>query len=262
MGATRAYIVVCLERTDSNLLGAALAATGFLGEPDEWLGRSRLHTRLRSMGLADPRSTTEEPWPRSFSEYIRALDLTTTRQGIFGVKLHYYQYAAAVTAGWVGDLLDVVPESARDNTVVIRLRRRDHAAQAVSTLRAQVSGVYVRPVGEPAVEPVRHFRPYWVEQEVADAGGVHAELDRIVRVIEQHEAAWDSLLGRIGLSTMDVDYETLASDYVEVARKAIEFVGERSWRAEDVVPPRTLQQADETSARMLDDYLAHRGDSW
>lgn len=259
MGANRAYILACLERTGSNLLCAALEATRSLGEPDEWLGRSRLHARLSSMGLNDPTSTTEAPRPRDFPEYVRALDTATSRRGVFGVKVHWYQFAAAVAAGWIDDLLDIVPEQARDHTLVIRLRRRNHAAQAVSTLRAQVFGVYVRPIDARAAEPVHHTTPYWAGREEGDDPvSVNAELDRIVRTIEEHEASWDAVLDGLDLPTTTVTYEALASDYQAVAREVIEFVGGRPWPAAGVVPPRTLKQADEVSARLLEEYLAHR----
>ena len=70
MSAERAYIIACLERTGSNLLCGALRATRRLGDPDEWLGQSRLHNRLVAAGLNAAGSTKAHPRPRDFAQYV------------------------------------------------------------------------------------------------------------------------------------------------------------------------------------------------
>jgi len=256
--ARTAYVIACQERTGSNLLCGAFSGTRSLGEPDEWIGRSRLHDRLVRLGLAAPESTVEAPQPRDFAAYIAALDATTVQRDVFGTKVHWYQLAAALDDGWVTGLADLVPARARGHVAVIRLRRRDRAAQAVSVLRAQQTGVYVAPVGGSVHEQVRHRAPYWADDPAAGPEGVYTELDRIVETLTRHDAAWDSFLAPLELPTLELVYEDLVDDYAGQSRRAIDFVsGESAWTL-PVVPPRTIKQADGESAALVERYRAAR----
>lgn len=254
MSAETAYIVACLERTGSNLLCRALRDTGRLGDPDEWLGRSKLHDRLVAAGLNASGSTSAYPQPRDFAEYVAMLGSSTTSCGVFGVKVHWYQMSAAMADGWVRGLPDVVPSTARGQMTVVRLRRADRVAQAVSIYLAQQTGIYVLPADGSRHNPVRHERPYWGEQAAADVNG---ELSQIMASIHQSEQAWDEHLTRLDVPVLSVEYESIVADYVTTVREVVDFVGGGDIGESDVPRPSTLRQANELNDRLAANYREH-----
>lgn len=251
MSAERAYIIACLERTGSNLLCGALRATRRLGDPDEWLGQSRLHNRLVAAGLNAAGSTKAHPRPRDFAQYVAMLGSSTSSGGVFGAKVHWYQLSAAVANGWVRGLWEVVPPSARGRMAVVRLRRVDRVAQAVSIHIAQTTGMYVLPADGSRPGSVHHDKPYWAERRAAD---VNDELSQIVTSIDRAEEAWDENLAGLDVPILSIDYESLVADYVTVVRRVVDFVGGGDISASDVPPPSTLRQANEVNMRLAANY--------
>src|SRR5690242_6715310 len=79
------YIICTTPRSGSWLLSEGLASTSLAGNPREWFNvieerRYRAQWRM------------EHSTDLSFEQYLRlATEESTTRNGISGIKLHYYQ---------------------------------------------------------------------------------------------------------------------------------------------------------------------------
>ncbi|ADG76459.1 Stf0 sulfotransferase [Cellulomonas flavigena DSM 20109] len=253
-GPVAAYVVACQERTGSNLLCGALSAQGGLGAPDEWLGRSRLHQRLVDSGTAAPSSTPGAPRPGDLDAYVDAMAARTAPGAVFGAKVHWYQLAAALDDGWLDDVRGAVPRAARSDAVVVRLRRRDRVAQAVSMLRAQATGTYVAPADGSAVDEVRHPEPYWA----TGGGDPLEEIERVVGTIDAHDARWSQHLAALDVPVLEVDYEWLTADYDATVRDVLAFLDHPLPATAAVPEPRTARQADARSAELIEAYRRSR----
>jgi len=85
----------------------------------------------------------------------------------------------------------------------------DVVAQAVSWLRAEQTQVWVAQRDEPQGEP-------------------HFEFDRLRemrRIIDNHNAAWQTWFTAVGAETHRVTYEDLDRDPVGVTRRVLDFLG-------------------------------------
>ena len=204
------------------------------------------------MGTAAPSSTPGAPWPADLDAYVDAMAARTAAGVVFGAKVHWYQLAAALEDGWLDDVRGVVPRAARCDAVVVRLRRRDRVAQAVSVLRAQATGTYVVPADGSAVDEVRHPEPYWA----AGGGDPLEEIERVIGTIDEHDARWSQHLATLDVPVLEVDYESLTADYEGTVREVLTFLGQPVPAA--VPAPRTTRQADARSAELADAYRRSR----
>jgi LPS sulfotransferase NodH len=191
---------------------------------------------------------------RCFAEYVAMLGSSTSNGGVFGAKVHWYQLSTAMADGWVRGLTEVVPPSARRRMTVVRLRRVDRVAQAVSIYLAQKTGIYVLATDGSRHDPVQHDKPYWGEHATTS---VNDELSRIAASIERAEAAWDEHLERLDVPVLSIEYEGLVADYATVVREVLGFVGGGDIGASDVPPPSTLRQANEVNVRLAANYHKH-----
>jgi LPS sulfotransferase NodH len=251
-----AYVIACLERTGSNLLCGALRATGRLGDPDEWFGRSKLHSRMDALGQAHPNSTAQVPKPRDFACYVEALGAQTMTGPVFGLKLHWYQYVWVTGHRWASSLYEMVPKEARANLKVVRIRRDDLVAQAISIFRANKTGIYVRPADGSAVAPVHHAAPYWNQGSDNSSDDANRELDEIISTIRHHNALWDAQVHELGVPVIETTYEMLATGYESEVRRVMSFIAGHSSADLPVVPPTTLKQADLASEELGATYRA------
>jgi LPS sulfotransferase NodH len=201
------YLVCATPRSGSTLLCSGLAATGLAGRPAEYLSAPYRRAYLQRIG-ADSGKGTNEYWAaRGDDEYWQfLLDHRTSRNGIFGLKIHFDQMELAF------------PEPERMRQFLGRfdrlifLARRDRLAQAISFRKARATGIYR--VGADEEQEAVSTPPYSFRRLV------HA-----LNLVVQRETRWRLLLGDFRIKTMVVAYEDLASDYIGTMQKALSSLG-------------------------------------
>jgi LPS sulfotransferase NodH len=228
----RAYLILTLERTGSNLLCRALQRIPGAGVPREWFGYAGLHAQAEFAGVASPASTPDAPVLTSLQEYIQAVSTLTSPDNVFGAKVHRYQFLRLERDGLAASPLDLLPFDSHQTARLVFLTRIDRQRQAVSTLLARRTGVYaVNHQGDPL--PPKSTLPR-LENEDDSPRALRKALDDILAEIVEHEQAWECWCETCGLPVLSVSYEALCADYagtvadvythvtdVEVGRNAI-----------------------------------------
>jgi LPS sulfotransferase NodH len=259
------YLICCLERTGSNLLGEALLHTGCAGRPLEYF----------SPVLQD------KPWMRDilgedtlltgFSKVLRA---GTTRNGVFGIKIHWshFRYLARglsspdqtlppVEPGGQEKLLAQLPDLVPTEELlrmlraragdrahfvaayrflaamvpglrVVWLRRENMVARSISHCRALHSQVWSRSQSEAAKDAVPEFDP--------------VRLHKMYVLGLFQDESWQWLFGELGVQPYCVTYEQLVEDYEPTVRGVLNFLGLGDF-AGPISPTRLARQADGVS---------------
>lgn len=125
------------------MLCTSLEATGLLGTSREYFSRSAIHHNAVAWDLAADWSTPERPRPSQPREYVARVLEETFDGSRGGHKIHWYQFEAARALRLLDDLRNLVPAGTQP-PVLLRTRRRDVAAQAVSAHIADSTREYYR----------------------------------------------------------------------------------------------------------------------
>jgi trehalose 2-sulfotransferase len=224
------YVIACTPRTGSHLLCAALAATNVAGKPAEHISAFK---------------------PDALSQLRKAVDETTTPNGVYGIKLHWHQFAYAVR-----DLRRLAgpPDTSPADLVTrhlghtkwIHLRRQGTAQQALSYYRAICSGVWRVPAGgkvswAPPNPDLQHVA--WLED-----------------MFREHEDRWLQFFSQSGIQTLDVTYEELDAEYERTAAEALQHLGLEVPET-SLSGPRPLEVlADDWTKKWLEVYRSQRDD--
>jgi len=200
------YVVSSTGRSGSGLLCRALAALGQLGAPMEYF--NPIHREIL---------TGRWECDADLASYVRALHARrTSREGVFGTKLHWNQLvslrAEALGAdarepgfAFSADFLEQILPAAR----YVRIVRLDIDRQAVSLWLALRTGRWSEATSEAAPAVPGDEEPAY------DFEGIAA----CRRTIENGEAHWDRFLRAAGIEPLVVVYENLVSDYEETVRR-------------------------------------------
>jgi len=181
----RGYLVCSSPRCGSTYFCQLLASTGILGVPREYLNVAGRWGRL------------DRDRPTDLQALLgRALQAGATPNGIYGLKAHADHFAAIAA---VVDPLRLLP-----NLKLVRIRRQDILAQAISWVRAQQTRQFL------ATDLQKHAPTY-------DAAAIRRLLGELI----QQNAAWERLFATIGCVPLEVEYESLlATPQREVDRVA------------------------------------------
>lgn len=219
----RTYALCSSPRSGSTLLSEALTFLGSAGAPIEYF---------------DPTNAMRVVWRRwgcrSLPDYIDSLHRhRCSSDGIFGVKVHWFQLVSAARA-LTGRPTGPVPapdlaltfDRVAPGALAIRVLREDRERQALSWARAERTG---------------HWR--------AGTGGAsspapaipRAERDHFLRRLIEEEAAWTALLDRAGIVPLVVRYEDLCDDFAATVRATARHIGCPS--DVDIAPPRLVRQS-------------------
>ena len=207
-GPTKTYLVAATPRSGSGLLCSALAVTGALGVPNEYLHPTALWLWSRRLGT------------RNLADLLAGMRrLRTTPGGWFGVKAHWEHLRPYV------DRSGAFPALRIDRA--IWLYRRDMSAQAISLAIA------------------RQTRQWSSSQ--APVGGARYGYRRIIRAANEVRAqnlAWQRYFdGQPASITMRIAYEDLVKAPDEVFKRIINFldpaIGDVEFR------PQTERQRDD-----------------
>jgi LPS sulfotransferase NodH len=224
-----------------------LDSTGVAGHPESYFRQPDEHSWADRWGIA---SSPDGAF--SYADYVQAALATgRTENGVFAARIMWGTLDQVVSklatvypelAGADGDLL----ERAFGRTRFVYLRRDDVVAQAVSWHLAEQTNVWfetaqVRP--EPEPEPVPGREPHFGFDQI----------QQLVQLIEEHNAAWRGWFSAAGIRPHMVRYEDLDADPVGVTRGILDFLGlELPAGREILVQHKRL--ADELNTRWIGRY--------
>src|SRR5580698_8296041 len=81
----QSYIICTAPRSGSWMLSEALQATKLAGRPREWFHKDAEKERCENWDIPQPSES-------GYTEYMdRVIRAATTPNGVFGLKLHWYQ---------------------------------------------------------------------------------------------------------------------------------------------------------------------------
>jgi LPS sulfotransferase NodH len=221
----RPYMLATVPRTGSSYFSHVLWRTGCLGAPLEYLN-------FVSSGPA--RFAVEQP--REQVELWRSmLHLRTSPNGVFGVKCFSLQ---------MRELQQRNPNLLREvfstlllrgaDTRVVRLKRRDRIAHAISYARATMSGIWRKEQEAAGAVPVEYSRE---------------AVDRARASLDRQEADWDALFNELRIAPLTLWYEDVADRPSEAVRSVAYYLGVELDPAAALEIPEVERQADEDSRR-------------
>jgi LPS sulfotransferase NodH len=197
----RVYLMASIPRSGSTFLSHILWKTGCLGAPLEYL--NFLPGSPYGFAHQDP-AKQNELW-RS------ALQRRTSPNGVFGVKcfpaqLHWTRQNNPDL--YVHFMKRMLPHG--PSAHVIRLRRRDETAHAISLARASLSGVW-RKEQEP--------------EGGAEVAFSEAAFRRAKVLLQSDEEIWNALQGQARFTPLDMWYEDVVSDPALATRSVAAYLG-------------------------------------
>jgi LPS sulfotransferase NodH len=236
-------------RSGSWMLSDLCHQTGLLGQPEEYFRPDFRRHWSKEWGL-DTNG--------SYAEYITsAIGLTSSPNGVFGVKMHAYQmdwFLRQLRVMWGADVdADDLASVRRwlPDPSFVRLKRRDVARQAISYYRAIHSTVWFELHGDPpgaggpAGSAAAPRSPSWGEIRYLENGLV------------SQEAVWTRFFDRNAIAPLELVYEEVSADPSGALVQIFELLG--------MTPPAVLpgrsrlkKQADDTTEQWLQEYLRHR----
>jgi trehalose 2-sulfotransferase len=219
------YMICSMQRSGSSLLAHLMADTTLAGVPNEYLRQDLIAELKRRWGVD------------TFDEYLRELACRkTSPNGVFGLKAQWNQFALAID----GDPSELFPSLS-----FIHLRREDRVRQAVSWVKAIQTGQWLSIGGHDL------RRPEFDGERIA----------KIVRRIEEGEAAWEAVFERHGIEPLRLTYEELAAAPAEKTTEVLEFIGVDLPAGFEIDAPLLERQADELSEEWVARYLEEPGSS-
>jgi len=270
---SRGYLLCSIGRTGSNLLANALAGTGIAGRPAEYFSPVEQEKPWMRHILGD--STLVDG-------LHKILMAGTTPNGLFGVKAHWehlQHLGMSIRREWNDPQRVAAYESlqsrfpnllshaaAREllrsrfsnlplqatayallrsrfsDLRLIRLRRRNMVARAISHFRARKTGIWYQPLSKGGTVPGEQAPEF-------DLAEIHESycLGRF------QEEAWQLFFHEHEISPHYVVYEELVADYEATVRRVLGYLGldgEQTF----IPPPRSLKQSDALSEEWEERY--------
>lgn len=218
----RTILIASTPRCGSHMIGHAMAGTGQLGVPYEYLNPANLAEWERRLGTLGAEAT--------LTEIIRR---RTTPNGTFAIKAHYSQCA---TIGGHQRLFEVLPD-----LHVVHLSRADLLRQAISFAIARQTGVWIS--GQEATSDAAEFDGAMIRDCLSD--------------IALQNARWRSAFDAAGIRPLNLHYEDAAPEIARtvaaIARHAGIALPEESSRVE---APTTRQSRKSRTEDWIERYAA------
>jgi LPS sulfotransferase NodH len=270
---SRGYLLCCIERTGSSLLGNALAGTDMAGRPLEYFNPM----------------TQGKPWMRAIlgdSAMVgglpKILSAGTTPNGVFGAKVHWAHLrhiSMSIDGQWnesarrapfallrsrLPELL--LPAAASEllrsqftnprslapayallhsqlpDLRIIWLRRQNMVARAISHFRARQTGIWYEPLSKGDSVPARQV-------DNSDLSEVHI----LYCLGGFQQESWHRFFQENDISPHCVTYEELVENYEATVRRVLEFLDIKS-DGLTITPPISLKQSDALSDELEERY--------
>lgn len=243
MEAHTSYIICTNPRSGSWLLSEGLQRTGIAGNPREWFDDATEIEECQNCSLTKPSTGTYAP----YLDHVKRAG--SSPNGIFGIKLHYYQFQALPAK------LRTVPafrnrpralllSAVLPNVKYIWLTRNDRVRQAISYCRAcQTQGWW-------KIDDRERLPPQTTVSEVTFDPQRIEELENL---LVSNDAGWRRYFEEVGARPLTIAYEELAADYEGTIRRVLEWLGIGGPMVEGVVipPPRLAKQSDATTEEWI-----------
>jgi LPS sulfotransferase NodH len=245
---TATYIICTNPRSGSWLLSEGLASTAVAGNPREWFNvmeEQQYRARWRMDHASD----------LSHAQYLRlARADSVTRNGVSGIKLHYYQLAEflakmAVTENHAGLTAGQLMAKLFPKARYLWLRRRDKARQAISLYLASSTNEWWAIDG---LAPDRRRAG-----NADPAFDLHA-IARMESALTTSDSRWQSYFQDNGIEPFVVYYEDLAADYVAVVQAVLKWLGAPDPDSIVAPPPRLRRQSTARNEEWLTLYAAFK----
>ena len=226
----RFYMIATVPRTGSSYLSHLLWQSGCLGAPLEYL--NFLTEGPARFATADPREQAVL--------WQSMLHLRTSPNGVFGVKCFSLQLRELQqrNPALLREVFSTMLLRGTD-TRVVRLKRRDTVAHAISYARSALSGIWRK------------------EQERAGAAVVDYSAEAVEQArtyLEQQEGDWDLLFNELSIEPLTLWYEDVADQPEGAVQRVADFVGAELDRAASVMIPPVEKQAEADSKRWRERY--------
>ena len=189
--AQKAYVVASSFRSGSTHLCVCLWETGLLGAPWEYFNFDNVKRFMYARLAAN-----------SPGDYLRKLAmLRTSRNGVFGAKMHYRHFEAALRE--YPPLLEVISP-----TKFVYINRRDKIAQAVSLARSLQTNAWF------AFDKQDTMPLFYSKEFIEDC----------LREVHRQVDAWWLWFEENKVEPLVVDYEDLVADRAAVVQNVIRFM--------------------------------------
>lgn len=229
----KSYIICSTQRSGSTLLSKTLTQLGDCGKPDEYF----------NLAYWFEKSTFTDR--SSFLEYYeRVLEQGTSENGVFGIKLHWYQLKAL--SAWLRDHVDDFRDSSPLETLnslfpssqFIYIYRKDTLKQAISLSIAMQTKEWARAVGsgESSNKPKNlRFNP--------------AQIRGCRNKTEKSNKNWQAFFEANSLDFYSIAYEDFVVSYEETIKEVYSFLGVKYSHGTITIP--TEKQANGINDRWL-----------
>jgi LPS sulfotransferase NodH/glycosyltransferase involved in cell wall biosynthesis len=231
------YVICATPRTGSTLLCELLRKSRIAGRPGEYFNQNTPYFWAR--WWEDP--TNDDIWQHHIQSH-------TTRNGVFGVKLLWYQFDHLVArARQVARYQALTPPALMnhlfDTPHYIWITRRDRVRQAVSLSRAEQSGSWMS-----TTTPS--------QEAVFDA----ARIDKLVKYLTQQDQGWQNYFAACGVKPLAIVYEDFVVSREATVQRVLDYLNIPMSSEVQVGPPRLQRQADAQSEEWVqryDEYKRH-----
>jgi LPS sulfotransferase NodH len=226
------YMLASVPRSGSTFLSHLLWRSGCLGAPLEYL----------NFLPGSPYHFAQQAPDRQVALWRSALSRRTSPNGVFGIKCFSAQLRELQQAN-PALLLEVLAAllPANGRAYVVRLKRRDRVAHAISYARAALSGVWHKMQESPGGAEV----PFSAKA-----------VDHARRLLDEQEADWDQLFAEIGVEPLVLWHEDVIAGPTQTLRAVAAFLGVTLDPAAAVAVPVIEKQAETDSRRWAALYAA------
>ena len=249
----KAYLICTGPRTGSSMLCELLRQSKLVGFPKEYFNINNLNNpEMRLLLGIEP----DESFVRIADWFGRIVTAGTGKNEVFGAKVHAHDFnnlistlrdvRAVGTENWsesvaMGDLVKIWKELR-----IIRLKRKNTVAQAISHYRAIQTSVWYINEDEP--------------EKINRNTGVSYEYEKIhtwVNFVQHENTFWDTFLREYEGNILTIEYEDLCAALEKTMNGIISYLGVDTdttinWTV------RSLKQADQQSLEWEQQYRNER----
>jgi LPS sulfotransferase NodH/2-polyprenyl-3-methyl-5-hydroxy-6-metoxy-1,4-benzoquinol methylase len=218
------YVIATTPRSGSTLLSSLLTQTGVLGVPAEYWN---FHRRERP--VATGTQLAERLEASSPADYLtKLLACRTTKNGVFGIKLHFSQLQKALLSH---------PEILEHLAPVkyVYLERGDKVAQAISLTKLVQGGWRIKRDGK--------------QQQPATSDYDQDVIAHYIGQLEQQIEGWSQWFEENGIEPFAVRYEDLAADNDGTVDSIKRFLGVENDDPQNVRFKSVERQGDRTNKK-------------
>lgn len=236
----KSYIVCSMPRSGSSLLCSWLSNSNVAGYPGEHINPNKEYKHFLNISNSNKIPSCEE--------YIRLVVSNRTRNGVFGTKLHWFQFSHIVNLldkkslqPWSDDL-DLINHYF-DNPQFIYISRQDKIRQAISYYKAFETREWAITQEQPKTK--------------SDIEYDGEKIDQLLFLLLEHEKAWESFFERKKIIPYRISYEEFVPNQVENVKAILDFL-DIDYTNVEFAEPIMKKQADRTSDLWYEKYLNER----